>query len=99
MVEAIGGNFRGFIQSQDNAIYHTTMAIRYLFVLMNNIALDIHDIKKAIKMALEEDMRVERGGSSKPVQVEEVKLKGLQAQINKDVRRVSDTFGALTREY
>ena len=69
----------------------------YLLRLLHNVALDVHDMKMVIKLMLAEDSSVAKGGS-KIILQERAKMESLQKSVNKKLRDMSDTLGALTRE-
>ena len=85
------------IKDQDQAIRHAGSAMDYLLRLLHNVALDVHDMKMVIKLMLAEDSSVAKGGS-KIILQERAKMESLQKSVNKKLRDMSDTLGALTRE-
>ena len=95
--DMIRNNFAAFIKNQDQAIGHASSAMDSLLRLLHNVALDVHDMKKVIKLMLEEDAAAAKGGS-KLVGQEKNKMLRLQANVNNKLRDMSDTLGALTRE-
>ena len=95
--DMIKKNLAAFIRDQDQAIRHAGRAMDSLLKLLHNVALDVHDMKRVIKLMLEEDAAAAKGGSNVVLQ-ERAKMQGLQASVNKKLRGMSDTLGALTRE-
>ena len=95
--DMIKKNLAKFIRDQDQAIGHAGSAMDSLLRLLHNVALDVHDMKKVIKLMLEEDTAVAKGGSN-IISQERAKMQRLQASVNKKLRDMSDTLGALTRE-
>ena len=95
--DMIRNNFAAFIKNQDQAIGHASSAMDSLLRLLHNVALDVHDMKKVIKLMLEEDAAAAKGGS-KLVGQEKNKMLRLQANVNNKLRDMSDPLGALTRE-
>ena len=95
--DMIHRDFAAFIKDQDRAIGHASSAMNRLLRVLHNVALDVHDMKNAIKLMLEEDIVMGKGGS-KLVKRERDQMLRLQANVNSKLRDMSDTLGALTRE-
>ena len=95
--DMIRNNLAAFIKDQDQAIGHAGSAMDSLLRLLHNVALDVHDMKKVIRLMLEEDAAAAKGGSGLARQ-ERDKMLRLKATVDKKLRDMSDTLGALTRE-